>query len=296
MPVTPKLAVRGYLLHLTHYDPVWARKKPREKPFDLDVALEVVAALAEEKFNLLIIDCADAVRYRSHPEYAKHYTVPMKQLATLAAAARDHGIDVAPKLNFSRGEIDKHNHWMRAPGEQWYEHFDDEYYWNAAFQLFDELIAACRPKRFAHIGMDEDHDRSYTQYIDAIKALHAGLKKRKLRTLIWNDSGIEYSSGLHHAEKSQNAEAHLPRDIVQVLWRYDAVPQKQIQRISKLGFELWGAPGWRRPAQAIAYRDAILRAGGKGLLMTTWSPCRKPNRRRLLDGIAAMGPIYRGEP
>jgi hypothetical protein len=52
---------------------------------------------------------------------------------------------------------------------------------------------------------------------------------------------------------------------------------------------------WRNPAQTTAYRDAVLRAGGKGLLMTMWTPCRPSNRRTLLSSIEAMGPIYRGE-
>jgi hypothetical protein len=295
MPASSKLPVRGYLIHLTHYDPRWYKAKGRERPFDLDLGLEIVNALAAEGFNLLIVDCADAVRYRSHPEFSRRYTVPMKNLETLAAAASQHGLDVAPKLNFARSEINTHNHWMRAPGESWHHHFDDATYWRMAFEVADELIAACRPRRFFHIGMDEDHDRSYRQYIEAIKTLHAGLKKRKLRTLVWNDSGIAYASGQIHAEKSLAAEQAVPKAITQIIWRYDAVPKAAIARVGRLGFELWGAPGWRRPAQATAFRDAVLRAGGKGLLMTTWMPCRASNRRALLESIRAMGPIYRGE-
>jgi hypothetical protein len=296
MPAVKKLTVRGYLLHLTHYDPRWYQRKPREKPFDLEVALEVVDLLGAEGFNVLVVDCADAVRYQSHPELARRYTVPMKRLETLASAARERGLDVVPKLNFSRSAgVHHHNDWTLGPGEAWHAHFDDQPYWKKTFEVIDELIGVCRPKRFFHVGMDEDHDRSYSQYIEAIKTLRAGLKKRKLRTLIWNDTGIEYASGMIHAEQSLTAEMAIPRDIVQVLWRYDAVPTASLRRLGKQGCELWGAPGWRRPAQATAFRDAILRVGGKGLLMTTWTPCRRPNRRRLLEGIRLLGPIYRGE-
>jgi hypothetical protein len=294
MPAKKKLSVRGYLIHLTHYDPVWCRRKSRERPFDLEVALKVVDALGAEGFNQLVIDCADAVRYRSHPGLARRYTVPMAQLRTLSAAARDRGLDVVPKLNFARSQLHHHNDWMLGPGEAWYEHFDDEAYWKKAFELVDELIAACKPRRFFHIGMDEDHDRSHTQYIEAIRTLRAGLRKRRLRTLIWNDTGIEYASGLHHAEKSLAAEPAIPRDIVQILWRYDAVPGAAIRRLRGQNFELWGAPGWREPAVTAEFRDAVLRAGGKGLLMTTWAPCRRPNRRLLLESVRLMGPIYRG--
>jgi hypothetical protein len=294
MPGAKQLPIRGFLIHLTHYDPRWWKRKPREKPFDLSVALEIVEALAEEGFNLLVIDCADAPKYKSHPELAKRYSAPMKQLETLAAAATKAGLEVVPKLNFSRSGYHHHNTWLLGPAEEWYHHFDDAVYWKKAWEVIDELIAACKPKRFFHVGMDEDHDRSYTQYAAAIKTLRDGLKKRKLRTIIWNDTGIEYSTGLIHAEKSLTAEKVIPKDVVELLWRYDAAPTESIRRIAKEGFELWGAPG-RAPSRARAFRDAVLQAGGKGLVMTMWIPCRKPNRRGILEAIHAAGPVYRGD-
>jgi hypothetical protein len=295
MPAAKRLSVRGYLIHLTHYDPRWYQRKRREKPFDLELSLEIVEALAREKFNVLVIDCADGVKYKSHPELARHYSAPRKHLETLASAARERGLEVVPKLNFSRSSIHHHNDWLLGPGEPWHRHFDDAAYWKKAFEVIDELIAVCQPSRFFHVGMDEDHDRSYRQYIEAIRTLRAGLRKRKLRTLIWNDTGIEYASGLIHAEKSLAAEPAIPRDIVQVLWRYHGLPGAAIRRLRKQGFELWGAPGASDPAQVTAFRDAVLRAGGKGLLMTRWTPCRPSNRGTLLRSIRLLGPIYRGE-
>jgi hypothetical protein len=289
------LAVRGYLLHLTHYDPMWVRRKARERRFDLEVALEMVEALAEEKFNLLVIDCADGVKYSSHPELAKKYSAPMGDLEKLAAAARDGGLDVAPKLNFAQSRFHQHNDWMRGRKEEWYEHFDDEAYWKKALELVDELIGVCRPKRYFHIGMDEDHDRSHAQYVAAIKRARAGLRERKLKTLIWNDTGTEWAAGLVHAEKSLLAEKAIPKDVVQVIWRYDAVPAAAIRRVGREGFEVWGAPGWHRPKVTAEFRDAVMSAGGKGLLMTTWRPVRRSTRRDMLAGIRRMGPVYRGE-
>ncbi|HUT25551.1 MAG TPA: hypothetical protein VM492_14490, partial [Sumerlaeia bacterium] len=102
-----EIAVRGFLIHITHYDPRWVERKPREKPFDLDIGLEVVDAMAEVGMNLLAIDCADGVRYKSHPELTRHYSVPMGHLKKLVARARKHGIEVAPKLNFSHSHINQ---------------------------------------------------------------------------------------------------------------------------------------------------------------------------------------------
>ena len=174
----PRLAIRGYLLHLTHYDPQWVLKKNSERPFDLGLAMEIADELAGAGFNALLVGVSDGVRYKSHPEFRRKYSVPMKQLETLCKHARSLGLEIIPKLNFSRSAINRHNDWMLAPKENWYVHFDDDYYWKTGFEAIDEVIAACRPKRFFHVGMDEDHDRSYTQYVDAILRLRAGLKKR----------------------------------------------------------------------------------------------------------------------
>ena len=74
------LPVRGFLIHVSHYDPIWFANKDREKPFDVDVALELIDAMAETGLNLLVVDCSDGVKYSSHPELARHYTVPMTAL------------------------------------------------------------------------------------------------------------------------------------------------------------------------------------------------------------------------
>jgi len=285
----------GFLLHLTHYDPQWIRKKGREKPFDLDVALEIVDALAAERFTHLVIDCADGVAYRSHPELKRRYTSPMSRLRTLADRARKAGLDVVPKLNFSQSVFHQHNHWMLPPGQRWSRHFDDDVYWQTAFEVIDELTAVCRPARYVHVGMDEDHLRSYAQYVAAIKVLRKGLRARKLRTMMWNDSAIHYAPGFIHRDKALAAEAALPRDVVQVLWNYHYVPAAHARRIAAEGFELWGAPGREDPEQARGFCRAVARCGGKGLLMTRWVPCRKANRAAILRQIHDQAPVYRGE-
>ena len=284
--------VRGYLLHLTHYDPVWVRNKADEEPFDPAVARAVVDALAEQGFNTLLIGVSDGVVYRSHPEWRRPYSQPMDVLRSLADHARDRGIEIIPKLNFSRSEINCHNHWMRAPGEKWHEHFDDDVAWQWAADAIDEVIDACRPERFFHVGMDEDHDRSYTQYVRATGRLRDLLAERGLRTVCWSDSAIGYPTGEIHREKSEAAEADGPRDVVRLLWNYGSVPAEQMRRIRERGFELWGAPGWQDPAQMTAFRDALLAVGGTGLVMTRWIPCVESNREHFLEIIRTLGPLY----
>jgi hypothetical protein len=291
MPTAPLLKVRGYLLHLTHYDPVWVLEKKHERHFDLPVALRLVDALAEGGFNTLLVGVSDGVIFGSHPELRRRYSVPIEQLATLCAHARERGLDVVPKLNFSKSEVNCHDHWSRAPGEAWHTHFDDDAYFQRGFDVIDELIAACQPARYFHVGMDEDHERAHAQYIAAIRRLRAGLKQRKLRTVCWTDSALDYASGQVYREKCAAAERVLPHDTVRLLWNYWAVPKRELQTIGKQGFELWGAPG-RKPEQINAFRKALLAAGGTGMVMTRWIACQKKNQAELLDMIRTLGPLY----
>jgi len=287
---------KGYLLHLSHYDPVWCARKATEEPFDLNLGVEIVDALAAEGFNLLFIGCSDGVQYQSHPELARPYSIPMRGLKRLVDHAVKAGLEIVPKLNFSKSERNKHDNWIRKSGARWQEDFETPAYWQKAFEIIDEVNETCLPKRFFHIGMDEDHDRSYTQYVDAIGILRAGLSKRGLRTIMWNDAAcaINYAPALVHAEKVTSALDRISRDVIQILWNYGSVPEAQINDIATKGFELWGAPG-KDPVQAKGFRDALSKAKGKGLLMTTWAQCRPPNRELLLDGIHSLGAIYRSE-
>ena len=285
---------RGYLLHLTHYDPRWWKTKLSEKPFNPRVARESLRALADQGFNLLMIGVSDGVRYASHPELARHYSRPMSMLRELAAQATELGLEVVPKLNFSRSEINHHNQWMRRRGQQWHEQFDDAAFWKLGFDAIDEVIGACQPPRFFHVGMDEDHDRSQKQYVAAIGTLRAGLKKRGLRTICWSDSALDYPSGQVYREKSEAAEREAARDSIRLLWNYWAVPAREMRAIRKQGFELWGAPGRKSLDQVAEFRDALLACGGTGLVMTRWRACIAENQVSLLRQIKKFGPLYTG--
>jgi hypothetical protein len=288
MSAARAVPIRGYLIHITHYDPSWVKRKAREKPFDLGLGLEIVEAMADAGLNLLVVDCADGVTYKSHPELKRSYSVPMAHVRGLAAQARKHDIEVVPKLNFAQSALHQHNHWFRP----YHRLFDSEEYWLRAFRLVDELIQACEPPRFFHIGMDEDHDRSHAQYAAAICMLRDGLRERGLRAVMWKDQQ-SYAAADVHAEKSRAAEARIPRDVVQVVWHYHTVLTDVVRRLRRKGFDVWGAPG-RDPDQVRGWRDAILRYGGTGLLLTRWVPCRPGNRAELLRQIRTLGPICSG--
>ncbi|MBN1517687.1 hypothetical protein JXA32_14080 [Candidatus Sumerlaeota bacterium] len=283
------LPIRGYLLHITHYDPVWNANKDKEEPFNLKLGLELIDAMAEAGLNLLLIDPKDGVRYASHPELARPYTQDMDVLAQLTDRAAQHEIETAIKLNFSQSAYHQHNHWFRPHKKL----FDRPAYWEHAFKIIDELIAVVKPARFFHIGMDEDHDRSYRQYVKAIKTLRDGLVTRHLRTLFWNDSACHWPETAIHRDKALEAERHLPKDVIHVLWDYGNDDLDALSRIREEGFEPWGAPGGN-PELVAGMRDRLLEVGGAGILLTHWIPCIPSRRQELLDRIQTCGPVCSG--
>ncbi|MCM8774046.1 MAG: hypothetical protein NC820_04865 [Candidatus Omnitrophica bacterium] len=281
--------VRGFLLHITHYDPDWYKLKSKEKPFDLDLGIEIVEEIKKVGLNLLIIDCADGIRYNSHPELARRYTLPPSYLKKLVKYAKENGIEVVPKLNFSQSRYHHHNDWFYPYNEL----FDNPQYWQIAFDIIDELIEICQPQRYFHIGMDEDHDRAISQYINAIKTLRKHLKQRKLKTLMWNDSA-QSKRALVHAEKVMYALDNIPKDVVQILWDYNNVQPKIIKQLVEKKFEVWVAPG-KEVEQVIKWKKLLLSSGGKGLIMTTWVATSQSNRKEIISLIRKVGPIYTRE-
>ncbi|NLB55924.1 MAG: hypothetical protein GX811_09205, partial [Lentisphaerae bacterium] len=276
---------RGYLLHMTHYDPRWVAEKENEKPFDLKLAIELVKELADNGFNLLMIDPKDAVKFRSHPELKRHYTQPMGNLRKLAAAAKKAGLEVALKINFSQSGTHQHNHWF-APH---HKRFDNKEYFERAFTILDELIDAAKPERFIHVGMDEDHDRSIKQFVDAVITLNKLVTERGFRTMIWNDTACFWAQAMVHVEKSLATEKKGPKDVTHIIYDYfTPVQLKAFKRVQRRGLKLWGAPGQKiKPMMQL-----LDKLNAEGVLITHWIPCVQENREQLINKIKNFGDYY----
>ncbi len=285
------IAVRAYLIHITHYDPVWFDRKERERPFDLNLGCDMVKALGDAGFNMLIIDLADGVEYRTLPELKRHYSVPMSTLEKLVASARQAGMEVVPKLNFSKSKEPRHDHnyWFRPYNEL----PDDDAYCAKAFQLIDEIVEVMKPERYFFIGMDEDFLRTPAEYASVVNALHEGISKRGLRTAMWNDTPHLSAGMFGCVEKTLAAEDEAPKDIVHVLWDYTPLKARAAERVRDMrskGFEVWIAPGGRAD-QVEQWKQLALQTGCAGMVMTAWRPVTERSRRRFLDAIGRIGPI-----
>lgn len=278
--------IRGYLMHLTHYDSVWIKRKHLEQRFDLKLALSLVDDMAQAGLNTLILDVEDAVIYRTHPELQRAYTAPMEDYRRIVAEARARGLTVIPKLNFAKG-VDMHNAWMSPYNEM---PDTNRRYFEHALQLVDELVDGLDLRHF-HIGMDEDC-RSTALYLAVIRKLHRALARRRLRTVMWADIGHSWTP-IRNA-KTRAVLPDLPRDIVMMPWTYDQRSQKRwVRMLAGMGFEVWGGTG-PDPANIAMWVEDIVRAGGHGLVATLWTPLDRghaPAQRSLVRDAGQLFPV-----
>ncbi len=288
------LRYRGMLIHVTHFDPEWLKRKDTEEPFDLGIALELLPLMARLDMNVLLVDVEDGVNYRSHPEMKRPYSVPIDQMKTLSDAARSHGMSVVPKLNFAKSGRNLHDMWMRPHWDHvsWLKNLDQ--YYRVARDVIEELVDVMQPEEFFHIGMDEDHYRSLEQYVDTVLTLREIVSSLGLRTIVWNDSCHHMKTKVAqvHADKCRAAEEYLPKDVVHILWDYGNVHPDIVQRVVSRGFECWAAPG-PDPEQVSRWKTAAQDNGGNGLIMTQWIKCAARNRQALIELLKTAGPEYR---
>lgn len=288
-----EILYKGLLLHISHYDPSWCDSKEKEEKFDLQTAFEIVDAISRHGMNILVVDCEDGVEYKSHPELKRHYTVPMDALGKLSKYASDRNIDIVPKLNFSKSGRNRHDLWLMPHVDQisWLQGLDK--YFQIADDVISELVEVCRPRKFFHIGMDEDHYRSVPQYVAAIEKLRLVVARHGLRTVIWNDSCLNRIESIAqvHAEKSIAAEKLISKDIVHILWNYEKANPECVKRLSDAGFDVWAAPGTKME-KATEWRKALAGNNGTGLLMTNWEKCIPANKSSILNKISLSGAEY----
>ncbi|NQZ69871.1 MAG: hypothetical protein HRT89_17585 [Lentisphaeria bacterium] len=288
-----QLSILGYIMHLTHYDPVWIDRKKSETPFDLDMAYEALDLMAAGGLNTLGIDIEDGVRFSTHPELTRHYSSSMDILAKLVERGRSLGFEIIPKFNFSKSAHHQHDLWLSP-----HHVLDDTSdYFDIAFEVIDEALDICKPERFLHVCMDEDTHRSDRAYTEAIFELHRRCKNRNLKSIVWNDSTCLSTHMLECTQKTIYAEDHIPKDVVQIPWTYGAVTFSNVERIKQIiakGFETWIAPG-SSPGYVARWRKIALEIGMKGMILTAWQPMNRKYQDSILNGLKNLAPLYSGQ-
>ena len=251
---------------------------------DLAAALAFIRdSLPKEGVNTLVMEFNYTFSFQSLPEFADPAALGKDEVAQIAKACRERGIELIPQINCLGHQswaentarlLVKHPEFDETPGKypknkgiycRSYCPLHPDVH-KVLFALIDELAAACEAKAF-HVGMDEvfilaDPDcprctgkSTADLFAGEVKTLHAHLKQIGCRTWMWGDRFIDgKATGIGKWEASENGTAPaielVPKDIVICDWHYDRAPETA-RFFAQKGFDVVECP-WRRPPVALA--------------------------------------------
>ena len=256
---------------------------------DLADALEFIrVALPKEGVNTLIMEFNYTFNFTSCPEFADPSALGKDEVAQLAKACQEKGIELIPQINCLGHQswaertaklLEKHPEFDETPGKypknkgiycRSYCPLHPEVH-KVLFALIDELAAACGAKAF-HVGMDEvfilaDPDcprckgKSTAElFAGEVTALHDHLKQIGCRLWMWGDRFIDgKATKIGKWEASENGTApavdQVPKDIVICDWHYGRAHDTP-RFFAEKGFAVVECP-WRSSAVALAQLKLI---------------------------------------
>lgn len=183
---------------------------------EVDVAVwdETVKHLAKRKFNLLLIDVGDAVKYESHPEISAPDAWEKDFLKKKLDEARALGITPIPKLNFSAG----HDTWLK----KYRRMISTPEYYKVCADLIKEVCELFDYPELFHLGFDEEDAKSQSSFemiivrgeelwFHDLNFLAAECAKHGARPWIWSDYVWDHKESFLR---------HMSKDILQSNWYY----------------------------------------------------------------------------
>ena len=192
---------------------LWKSPASPDIRFDRTVWEEYLSNIKKNGVNTIILDVAEALQYKSHPEISCNGAWTHEEMKAEIDRLHDMGISVIPKLNFSTC----HDAWLGDYSKM----VSTPIYYNVCKDLIDEVCELFKPK-YLHIGFDEEvyenqmnydfvvirqndlwwHDLNF--FNDCVRANGA-------RTMMWSD---------YARHKPQEFVEKCPKDIVQCVWYY----------------------------------------------------------------------------
>lgn len=191
----------GFMLYLSNH--MWSdestlpRGKYLPKPYNDEIDTEVEAwddaikYLSEHKYNLVLIDVGDGIKYESHPEISAPNAWDKDFLKNKLDEIRAQGMIPVPKLNFSAG----HDTWLK----KYRRMISTPEYYQTCSDLIKEVSEAFGYPELFHIGFDEEdaehqvgrHEmaiiRGEDLWFHDLNYIAAECSKHGARPWIWSD-------------------------------------------------------------------------------------------------------------
>ena len=206
-------------LHFDMKRPMWTRAY-------MDA---MVDRIRQWGFNTIVYEVEDKFRFAKHPAVAHPEAFSPADTADFAQACRGKGVEVVPLVQ-SLGHAEcvvgkpEYAHLRESPEiDDQYDPLSDEAR-EVILEMFDELIDACQPQEFFHIGGDETRKLGQSPkcaeivkeiglvglYLRHMMPLFEHVIGRGLRPIIWADVVLGHPSLLKE----------IPRDVVLMDWDY----------------------------------------------------------------------------
>lgn len=248
--------------------------------------------------NMVIIDVADGIRYRSRPELGVENAWSGDKLRDELKRCRDLGLEPIPKLNFSSS----HDTWLGMYARM----LSTPPYYECCRDVIREVVDLFDGPRFLHIGMDEEtsgHQRYYNYVVvrqgqlwwDDLRFYIDTVREAGCRSWMWSDV-------LWHCDPELFLK-NVPLDVVQSNWYYgaefniNALPENirpyvaTYLKLSEMGYEQVPAgSNWScdsNYAGTVKFCGEHLCNDPKllGFMMAPWLMTEKHNEKKLDESI-----------
>jgi len=117
---------------------------------------EIIDKAIEFGFNSVLIELADGVKYKSHPEIAVEGAWEVEELRVELQRLREKGLTPYPKLNFSTA----HDAWLGVYSKM----ISTRYYYPVVKDLINEVIEIFDTPEMFNFGFDDEHSLSQARY------------------------------------------------------------------------------------------------------------------------------------
>ena len=293
----------AYLLHLSVHmwsdestKPAgWYMETPYNENNNVDLATwdDTVRALGERRYNLVLVDVGDCMKYESHPEISSPDAWDKDFLKKKLDEMRAMGLEPIPKLNFSTG----HDTWLK----QYRRLISTPTYYKVCADLIREVCEVFGGPRLFHLGFDEEdptHQATHEMVIvrngdlwwHDLFYLCRECEKYGARPWVWSDY-------VWHHEKLFLEK--MPKSVLQSNWFYGTIkdyPETERNYIAVRAYELLDQHGYdqvptgstwnciHNMSQTVGLgKDRLSPDLLKGYMIAPWRMTVSASRFRLLD-------------
>ena len=200
---------------------------------DVETWDEIVRFVAERKYNMVVIDVGDAIKYESHPEISAPDAWDKDFLKKKLDEMRALGLEPIPKLNFSAC----HLAWIK----EYRRMISTPTFYQVVSDLIKEVAELFGYPRLFHLGLDEENlslqealpmvtIRQGELLWHDINFLFAEVEKHGARPWIWSDL---------YWDHPESFVQNMSKAVLQSNWYYNLFAFKQKSEFNRKAIQAY---------------------------------------------------------